>query len=148
MCIYTIGVAEGLAFIHSKSILHNDLKADNIVLSDCSPVSEEPLMKLWPTIVDFSKACPTNKAKRYTLLTHQREAFKLRYKQLAPDLVDGKVEQSFLSDVYSFGMLMLKMNQAKGSSKKLQDQASKSTTYLSSDRQQLQETIYALKLLL
>ena len=142
------GIAEGLNYMHTKSILHNDIKADNVVLSDCLPACNDTGMKLWPIIIDFSKACPLSKVKRYTLLPHQRRAFKRQYSQLAPDLIDGKVEQSFLSDVFSFGMLVKKMAKVEGNSKILEDLASKSTTYSCNDRQSLQETVTALQLLL
>ena len=29
------GVAEGLSHMHSQGVLHNDVKADNVALSDC-----------------------------------------------------------------------------------------------------------------
>ena len=140
------GVAEGLSHMHSRQILHNDLKADNVAISSCLPECKETV-KLWPMIIDFSKACPTNKGKKYTLEPHEREAFKRRYTQLAPDLVDGIVEQSYLSDVFSFGEVIKKMARS-NRSKSLEQLASQATAYSCSDRQQLSETISALKALL
>lgn len=143
--MYT-GVAEGLSYVHSKNILHNDVKADNVALSDCLPACDNAPTNLWPTLVDFSKACPSSKGKKYTLLPQQREAYKKRYSHLAPDLVDGRVKQSCLSDVYSFGKLMEKMAPVESSS--IQDLACRSICYLCNDRQKLPETVTALKLLL
>ena len=45
--------------------------------------------------VDFSKACPSSKGKKYNLTLQRWETYKRRYTQLAPDLVDGRVPQSY-----------------------------------------------------
>ena len=93
-CIYTsfAGIAAGLSHIHGKGILHNDLKADNVALSDCLPASNEaPVPRLWPTIVDFGKACPSEKGKMYVLGSRQKEMYRSRFSHIAPDLVDGIV---------------------------------------------------------
>ena len=58
------------------------------------------------------------------------------------------MEQPFLSDALSFGMLMKKMAKEEGNSNILEVLASKSTTYSCNDRQSLQETVTALQLLL
>ena len=65
------GVAEGVSHMHGQGVLHNDVKADNVALSDCSPKCKENPTKSWPTIIDFSKACPFNGGKKYTLQRHQ-----------------------------------------------------------------------------
>ena len=144
-----LGVAKGLLHIHSKHILHNDLKADNIALTDCLPACNGTLAHLWPIIIDFNKACPSSKGKKYTLDPHQRKAFKKHYTQLAPDLIDGMVEQTFLSDVYSFGKLMERMANAcsdkGGSGKYLHRLAMQSTSYASMKRQELQATAIVLQ---
>ena len=43
-----LGVCNGLDAIHRKGYLHNDLKCDNIVLSDCMPTSNK--ISVWPII--------------------------------------------------------------------------------------------------
>lgn len=71
----TAGVAEGLLHIYNKGVLHNDIKADNVALSDCTPACKEHTPKFWPTIIDFGKACPVNNGKRNnTTKTNSRSA--------------------------------------------------------------------------
>ena len=96
--------------IHLQGILQNDLKTNNIALSDCVPQAAKRTSKkleLWPTTVDFSKACPKKDGKKYHLLPCETETFKTHYPHLAPDLVDGKVRQNVFSDIFSFGQVIL-----------------------------------------
>ena len=128
--LHAVGVAEGLLHIHSIGVLHNDIKADNVALSDCTPECKEHPARWWPTIIDFGKACPVSKAKRYKLQRHQQKAFKQRYSQLAPDLIDGKVTQNSLSDVYSFGKLIERMASVTTDGKTLRELSSQCTAFL------------------
>ena len=57
------GVCNGLAAIHKRGYLHNDLKCDNIVLSDCIPNCSKP-SPVWPIIIDFGKARTEKNAKK------------------------------------------------------------------------------------
>ena len=76
-------VANGLNFIHAKSVLHNDLKLDNIVLGEsCS----RPIRAY---IVDFGKACKLEDGKLYHLSPEERVVYKIDHRQIAPDLRDG-----------------------------------------------------------
>ena len=43
------------------TFLHNDLKVDNVVIGDTLSG------KLKPYIIDFGKACPVSKGKKYSL---------------------------------------------------------------------------------
>lgn len=54
-----LGICNGLDAIHKKGYLHNDLKCDNIVLSDYLPMSNH-VPPLWPIIIDFGKARSTS----------------------------------------------------------------------------------------
>ena len=45
------GVASGVGCIHSKQILHNDIKCDNVILQSV------PLHGLKGILIDFGKAC-------------------------------------------------------------------------------------------
>lgn len=144
--IYVTGVAAGLTHIHEKGILHNDVKADNIALGDCLPASKEiPVAGVWPTIIDFGKACPSKKGKKYILGPHQRKMYRSRYSHIAPDLVDGIVPQSVLSDVLSLGQIMKKMAMA---GTELQRLASSCTAYSCSNRLELENVVSMLKSML
>ncbi len=99
-----IQICDGLSYMHKLSVLHNDLKVDNIVLGTT-------LLKcIKPCIVDFGKACKEEHAKKYCLTEEQKEIYKNEHTQVAPDLRDGLVSQSIRSDVYSLGRIMKKMN--------------------------------------
>ena len=50
--------ADALLFIHSKDHLHNDLKDDNVIISDVNN-------SLHPVIIDFSKSKTLAKGKLY-----------------------------------------------------------------------------------
>ena len=129
--------------------MHNDLKSNNIALSNCVPqgiIQASKKLQLWPTIVDFSKACPEEDAKQYHLLPHDKEAFKSHYPHLAPDMVDGKVRQNVLSDVYSFGKVILRVAvQLAANGDELMQLSNRSTCYTSKDRQELTVTVAKLK---
>ena len=139
------GVAAGLTHIHGKGILHNDIKADNIALGDCLPASKTPVAQFWPTVIDFGKACPSEMGKKYVLGHYQKEVYRNRYSHIAPDLVDGIVPQSFLSDVFSLGQVIKKMAMAHTG---LQQLATSCTSYSCSERLRLENLVSTLKSML
>lgn len=57
---------DGLSYMHKLSILHNDLKVDNVVLGTTL------LECIRPCIVDFGKACKEKHAKKYCLTEEQK----------------------------------------------------------------------------
>jgi hypothetical protein len=95
-----LGICNGLQAIHCKGYLHNDLKCDNIVLSDNIPYLEKP-QSLWPIVIDFGKARPIKDPKTYKLNEKERDHYFKTYTHLAPELVMGACPQSVLTDVYS-----------------------------------------------
>lgn len=105
-----IGICNGLEAIHNKGYLHNDIKSNNIVFSDCMPSSKlTPSVRVWPIIIDFGKARPVTAPKRYKLLKVEQDEHLKAYPHLAPDLVRGTCSQSILSDVYSLGHVIRKV---------------------------------------
>ncbi len=97
-------ISHGLDYIHSKGILHNDLKLDNVVLCKC----EEGFLK--PYIIDLGKMCKVDSARKYFLSEEECQRYKIEHSQIAPDLRDGHVKQSTATDVYSLGRIIKKMN--------------------------------------
>ena len=90
----------GLIHIHSKEILHNDLKCDNVVLGYSAGANE-----LTPVIIDFGKSCFGSQGKKYTLNAKQIALYKEKHPQIAPDLREGYCKQSTASDVYSLARI-------------------------------------------
>ena len=58
--------ADALLFIHSKEHLHNDLKGDNVIISDINN-------SLHPVIIDFGKSTLLTKGKLYKLSLRDQE---------------------------------------------------------------------------
>ena len=103
-----VGRCNGLEAIHQKGYLHNDLKCDNIVLSDCIPCSNKA-PSVWPIIIDFGKARPIKSPKRYKLTETEKEEYLRTYTHLAPELVRGLYPQSASTDIYSLGHIIRKV---------------------------------------
>ena len=88
-------VASGLAYIHSRNIIHRDLCDDNILLKLTETV---PIAK----ISDFgiSKLVDPSKLSSFTTLGN-------RIGYLPPEAAQGKYDQSL--DIFSFGVIMMRM---------------------------------------
>ncbi|XP_071826958.1 uncharacterized protein [Apostichopus japonicus] len=88
--------AEAVLTVPNSGILHNDIKDNNVVLhlqdGQYSPV-----------LIDFGKACLITQGSKLRLNSKEREQWKVRYRNLAPELVDGKEAASTATDVHSFG---------------------------------------------
>ena len=91
-------IADAIQYIHNKNILHNDIKLNNIALGGTGKM-------VVPFLIDFGKACYCGFAKKYFLNNEEIEEYKKFYPQVAPDLRDGLVKQSFKSDIFSFGRI-------------------------------------------
>ena len=93
-------IAKGLSHIHRRGILHNDLKANNVVL--------EKRKEYNPVIIDFGKSRFTSDPKQVmSLSVSSQAAYRKRYPHIAPEIVCGKGIQSVASDIFSFGKIAL-----------------------------------------
>ena len=91
--------ADALYFIHSKEYLHNDLKADNVIINEGNN-------SLHPIIIDFGKSTNLAKGKVYHVSPRDQERYRQFHKHIAPEVVRGTHPQSQASDVYAFGLLL------------------------------------------
>lgn len=92
-------LAEALAFMHSKAIVHRDLKSDNVVLNKMGETIQ-------CVLVDFGKSNYVNKISRYQLTEKEKDTYRQDHKHIAPDLVDGISDVTTASDMYSYGRLL------------------------------------------
>ena len=107
LCIlHVCGSLSAIEYIHSKQILHNDIKGNNVVI-------ESLAHGLQPVLINFGKACYLKDGRKYNLSTEQRKRYAKQYPQVAPEIHDGIAFQSCESDVYSFGQILLHVNNEK-----------------------------------
>ena len=106
--------AEALDSMHKKGFLHNDLKSDNILLSQENNA-------IHPVIIDFGKCRNMTNPKRYSLTAEEQNKYKKYHRHIAPELVKGTHSQSFKSDIYSYGYLLSQMSKSFSISRKFDD---------------------------
>ncbi|KAJ7369602.1 hypothetical protein OS493_037683 [Desmophyllum pertusum] len=96
-------VGDALQMVHSRGFLHNDLKANNVVL-------ERRSYGFNPVIIDFGKSLSIDVAreqkKRKLLSKVEQKKYHEKYPHVAPEIVDGTGHQSIASDTYSFAKLV------------------------------------------
>uniref|UniRef100_W5JZX1 Tyrosine-protein kinase n=1 Tax=Astyanax mexicanus TaxID=7994 RepID=W5JZX1_ASTMX len=90
MIDFAVQVTEGMAYLESKNIVHRDLRADNILLTDMQ----------FCKIADFGLADFTLPGDRESTF-----AVKVPIKWMAPEIFDNQVYTS-KCDVWSFGILL------------------------------------------
>ena len=100
-----IHLCDALKHVHEKGILHNDIKADNIVL-----VKEENIqMPYSPILVDFGKSKHMADVQKKNLSDTEKEIYRKRHFHIAPEVIDGSHTPSVKSDVYSIGLVFCKI---------------------------------------
>lgn len=88
------GIANGLSYIHSKNIVHGDLKSSNVLLD--RPYNSQNEQLPTPKIADFGLSAELDgKIMGYTP------------RFTAPEILNKKIRvRDFKSDIFSFGMVM------------------------------------------
>lgn len=99
------GVILAIDYLHSKSIIHNDIKENNVVIQRVNS-------EIQSILIDLGKGCFLPHGKVYNMSDAKGRQYKKTYPHIAPDLVDGHCNQSKSSDMFSFGRLVRQINDA------------------------------------
>ena len=94
---FLFDIISAIKYLHDISIIHNDIKSDNIVIDECGPKA---------VVIDLGKACYLQEGLRYSLSNEEKLRYKHDHPQIAPDLRDGYCIQSTATDIYSFGRVL------------------------------------------
>ena len=100
-------LAEALRYLHFEvEILHNDIKPDNILLSDTyrkSDDSDEESVRV--VLTDFGKATSIHHGRRFYLTPIDQSDYISRPQSfyLAPEIISGESKQSSSSDIFALG---------------------------------------------
>lgn len=100
MCVQLLEAVDYLH--HSASILHNDIKADNILIDKLSP----PICSrsdCTAVLIDFGRATTITQGKLYRLTLSEREEYQKKFIHIAPEVISGEYSQSTFSDMFSVG---------------------------------------------
>ena len=93
-------VTDAIRYMHSRSILHNDIKGDNVIISTCKQ------SVFIPKVCDFGKATHLQNPKVYSLTEKEMITYNTRHRHLAHELRNVKGScQSPLTDTYSLGYM-------------------------------------------
>ena len=90
------GCKSALVYLQTKKILHNDIKADNILI-------EETINDVRAVLIDFNKVCSVDNSRFYHLSLEKQKYYSQHYPQVAPEVRRGVCRQSFVSDIFAFG---------------------------------------------
>jgi serine/threonine protein kinase len=89
-----LNLLEIVGYLHAEKVVHNDLKLENVLLSENGKVS----------LVDFGNARLAEKKGLFGKLFAKREPTFGTPTYLAPELIAGEGEPSFRSDCYSLAV--------------------------------------------
>jgi len=101
--LYSIsgGIVNGIIKMHGLSLLHNDIKENNIL------IKQGAFGQFTPKVFDFGKVTHQKAPLVYELEKEQSERYNKLYRHLAPELRNGKgSRQSMLTDAYSVGRVL------------------------------------------
>lgn len=103
---------EAIQYLHTEvEIIHNDIKCNNILLTDSPSGSCKTELKLRHQIVliDFGKATSRTQGQQYNLSEIEKVTYLTRYPHIAPEVTHGELPQSTASDIYSLGKVLTRI---------------------------------------
>src|SRR6185437_8723456 len=89
-----VDMASGLAYLHSRSILHRDVKSLNVLLDDYGKAK----------LTDFGLSRTKDETKSKDLLSTKQAVGTIQW--MAPELFSRNPNYTQKSDIYSFGMTL------------------------------------------
>lgn len=98
---------EVVAYIHYDAhIWHNDIKADNILLTEDQDISH---CKYQVILSDFGKATPISSGRQYNFSEPEKVQYLTKYPHVASEVVHGESKQTTLSDMYAVSVFFYKL---------------------------------------
>ena len=95
-------IARALQHVHKVGFMHNDIKANNVVLNRV----DATLTRCNQVLIDFGKSLPLTGLKGPNVMSEKQQIkYTKDFPQIAPEIVTGKKGQSIESDIYSFGKM-------------------------------------------
>lgn len=105
-------LVEAVRYLHDDAeIVHNDLKSDNVILSESfTQQAIHSLLDFQIVVVDFGKATEKANGHRYNLNLTEKEQYRVQFRHLAPEVIDGTMKQGVHSDIYALGKILSKIS--------------------------------------
>ncbi|XP_071798742.1 uncharacterized protein [Asterias amurensis] len=101
-----MNVVDGIKHMHSEGLLHNDIKMDNILMSNDTPTHR------WRAyVIDVGMATTTINPRNYVLTSEEKEKYRRFHGHIAPEMVDNAEHQSIQSDIFQLGFVLNSIGQ-------------------------------------
>lgn len=99
-------LTDAICYLHSKKVIHNDIKTDNVLVVEESG----PVIEYAPVLIDFGKAKYATATKIKTLSEKEKIFYRKYHSHIAPEVIDGTHRPSVKSDVFSLGVVARKLS--------------------------------------
>ena len=110
---------EAVHYLHSDAcIIHNDIKADNIQLSNATNTSSSSIaisslatpLVYHLVLIDLGKAKDKQSGSLYKLTDEEKVTYLTKHSHIAPEVVHGDYKHSVYSDMFSVGQVLVKIS--------------------------------------
>ena len=96
---------EAICYLHDEvSLLHNDLKCNNILVCDDLSVCQDQKFQI--VVIDFGKATSVQSGRTFSLSEREKAEHYSRYTHISPEGIEGIACQTTMSDIYSAGCII------------------------------------------